>query len=300
MGIGCLASPFLTHLKEKLKIPRALGALILIFLLFSLVAGLFFIAGKLVADQFHTFEEQIPYLIQRIEALWFGLINRYPELTPGLSDFSVAENLKMGALRLIKGLGDGVNAAAGIVLAFFIALYTAIHTHSYFEGWIQLFPRSQQKRARQLSIQSAQVLRQWFSAQLLDMAIVGGLTGMGLWLVGVNYWAVFGVMTGVLAIIPYFGVLITLLFVTLITLASQPDLVLWVLLVFFITQQIEGNILLPMIMKERVKLPEAPLLFAIVLMSFWFGVLGLIIAPGLYAIGRILYLNLTSSGAEKS
>lgn len=292
LGVGCLASPFLTLLKRRFKVPRAIGAFILILILLLIFTGLFVLAGKIVADQWQTFQEQIPFLVTRIEQWWNELMKSYPLINQGLSDLSFGEGLRGGAMRLMRGLGTGVSLVAGFVLAFFIALYTAIHSDEYFKGWVSLFPRRHQGRVGQLSVKSADVLRKWFSAQLLDMAIVGGLTALGLWVTGVDYWAIFGAMTGLLAIIPYFGTLVTLLLVTLVTAASQPDQVLWVLLVFLVVQQIEGNLILPIIMKERVKLPEAPLLFFIILMSLWFGALGIVVAPGLFAIGRTLYIEL--------
>jgi len=295
VGVGCLASPFLTFMQRKFKIPRAVGALILILILSLIFAGVAFLAGRLVANQLDNFQQQLPYFIEKIHEWKAHLLKHYPAMTKSLSDLSVTDNLKEGVLRIINGLGTGMSAAVGLTLAFFIALYTAINSHRYYRDWIEIFPGDLQNRVAHLSRKSAKVLRVWFSAQLIDMAIVGVISAFGLWLVGFNYWAVFGLMSAVFAIIPYFGTLITLLSVALVTAAEQPDLFFWVLLVFFITQQIEGNVILPLIMKERVKLPEAPLLFFIVLMSFWFGVLGIIVAPGLFAIGRTLYVEISKT-----
>lgn len=297
-GIGCLASPFLTLMKRKFRVPRALGALILILIILLIFSGMFIAAGQLVANQWENFRDQIPNLIEKSEAWWRGLTNDYPLIRQNLKDFSVAENLKAGATRVLYGVGSGMDAVAGIVLAFFIALYTAIHSDDYFRNWVHLFPKEHRNQVAHLSKKSARSLRSWFSAQLLDMAIVGVITAIGLWIVGVNYWALFGLMTALLAIIPYFGTLITLVLATAITAIEQPDLAFWTLLVFFITQQIEGNIILPLIMKERVKLPEAPLLFFIVFMSFWFGILGIIVAPGVFAIAKTVYLEFAGEPAD--
>ena len=288
-----MVSPFLTFLRERLKIPRAVGALILILALALLFSTLFIATGSLVADQLNNLDEQLPNLVDKAEKSWRDLVSDYPIIQQNLSDFSMAESIKSGISRLVNGLSSGFSAMAGVALAFFIALYTAIHSQNYFRGWVELFPKRHRSRVEDLSIKSAKVLRAWFSAQMIDMALVGVITAFGLWLVGARYWALFGIMTALLAVIPYFGVVITLIFAVFVTGAEQPELVWWVLLVFFITQQIEGNLILPIIMKERVKLPEAPLLFVILLMSFWFGILGIIVAPGLFAIARTLYIELT-------
>lgn len=296
VGVGCVASPFLTYLRAKFKIPRVIGALALIGILFFLFAGLFLVTGQLIKEQFQNFQEQIPYFINKVESWRQLLSDHYPALGDDLKSFSISEHIKAGGLRLLKGLGTGINATAGIGLAFFIALYTGINTHEYFEGWVSLFPKKHRSKVSHLSRKSGEVLRLWFSAQLIDMALVGILTAFGLWVVGFDYWALFGLMTALLTIVPYVGVLITFVLAAVVTATGQPELLFWVLGVFFITQQIEGNLILPIVMRERVKLPEAPLLFIIVLMGYWLGILGILIAPGFFAIGRTLYLELTNEG----
>ena len=57
-------------------------------------------------------------------------------------------------------------------------------------------------------VKSARVVRVWFRAQLIDMAIIGAITTVGLLLVGVNYWALFGLLTAIFGIIPYVGVML--------------------------------------------------------------------------------------------
>lgn len=293
VGIGAICSPTLSFLRRKFRIPRVVGALLILLLLFLIFAILSLVTGQLVAEQLQNLSEKIPYLIERAEGWRDKLLNSYPSITRKFSEIEFAENVKAGAMRLIQGLGTGMSAVAGIALAFFIAIYTAINNDEYFKGWIKLFPKSKQLQVRDLSKKSAAVLRQWFAAQLIDMALVGVLTAVGLGVIGFRYWAVFGLMTALLTIVPYVGVLITFVLAALVTAADQPELFFWVVGVFFITQQVEGNLILPMVMKERVKLPEAPLLFMIVLMSYWFGLLGVLVAPGVLAIGRTLYFELT-------
>lgn len=114
-------------------------------------------------------------------------------------------------------------------------------------------------------------LRVRFRAQLIDMAIIGAITTVGLLLVGVNYWALFGLLTAIFGIIPYVGVMLVVILVSLVTLASDPGQLPWVLLVFFITQQIEGNIVLPMVMKGQAEIPEAVLIVVMLFFGSWFG-----------------------------
>ena len=139
---------------------------------------------------------------------------------------------------------------------------------------------------------SARVVRVWFRAQLIDMAIIGAITTIGLLLVGVNYWALFGLLTAILGIIPYVGVMMVVVLVSLVTLASDPGQLPLVLLVFFVTQQIEGNVVLPMVMKGQAEIPEALLVVVMLFFGSWFGLLGVFVAPPLLAVMISLYRNL--------
>ncbi len=82
------------------------------------------------------------------------------------------------------------------------------------------------------------------------------------------------------------------------TLASDPSQVPWVLLVFIITQQIEGNLVLPWVMKGQAEIPEALLIIVMLFFGFWFGLIGVFIAPPLVAVVICLYRNLYITAIE--
>jgi len=90
--------------------------------------------------------------------------------------------------------------------------------------------------------------------------------------------------------------MIVVVIVSFITLASDPSQVPWVLLVFIITQQIEGNVVLPWVMKGQAEIPEALLIIVMLFFGFWFGLLGVFIAPPLVAVMICLYRNLYHTG----
>ncbi len=182
-------------------------------------------------------------------------------------------------------------AISGLIFALVIGLYTAVNGKEYFDKTIEAFyPKYREKAVRVLE-HSAQVIRAWFKAQLIDMVIIGVLTAVGLWIVGVEYWAIFGLLTGVLAIIPYVGIIIVVIIACLITLASDPSQIPWILLVFAVTQQLEGDVILPMVMKGGADLPVVPLLIFMLFLGTFFGILGVFMAPALLAVLRVVYID---------
>ncbi|PIT98669.1 MAG: hypothetical protein COT74_13280 [Bdellovibrionales bacterium CG10_big_fil_rev_8_21_14_0_10_45_34] len=292
VGLGVLVSPLLTKMRERFRIPRALSALL--FLVVVVVSGtlVFFAVGYLVADQLEMLTSKAPEIIKNLEAKWQALYEKYPLLKEYLQDFDIAGTLKTGGQRLLKGVTSGFALISGLAFAVVIALYTSVGAKEYISSLIKAFPASKRTEAQRILICTAETLRKWFRAQMIDMVIIGSLTLLGLWAVGANYWAVFGLLTAIFGLIPYFGMLIVVTLASLVTLASDPATVPWVIGVFLVTQQIEGNLILPLVMKEHLELPEVPLLIFMLLMGTWFGLLGVFLSTPVFAVLSMLYRQL--------
>lgn len=292
IGIGVLLSPVLSFLRKKYKIPRVLSAIVCLFLLTLILGGALYGMWILVADQVESLSKVIPEIADQLIQRFDTILAKYPRLKKQIESLefgATAQNLTSYVISSLKKTFYGVS---GFLFALLLSLYTAVSLDEYFHDVIRAFPEKHRKKASAVLSHCATALRLCFRAQLFDMLIVGIMTAVGLWLIQLNYWAVYGLLTGVLSIIPYLGTLIVIVCVTLITLVSQPELLWWVLLVFLIVQQVEGDFILPLLMKGQVELPEVPLLIAVLLFGFWFGIVGALLAPPLFSIFRVLYLEL--------
>lgn len=110
-------------------------------------------------------------------------------------------------------------------------------------------------------------------AQLVDMAIVGIITGLAIWLVGGSNWLLIGAITAVLEFVPYLGPIIAGALAVLIT-----------------VQQLEGHLITPLVLKEGVNLPPVQLLIFVTIMGSLFGIMGVLVASAVFAVGRTAYL----------
>lgn len=300
VGIGALIAPVLKYMLHRFKIPRVFSALLvfvglcLIFLFVS--AGLLYV----VSDQVKSLSERAPELIKNLQSRVSVLFAQYPWVENQVKEFNAANAAQVSLGQILLGLQVGFLSISGIVFSVILGIYTSIESENYFESVVRAFPLRLRLKARHVLIRCAQVLRQWFKAQLISMGVIGAITAIGLWIAHVDYWAVFGLLTAVLGIVPYVGIIIVVVCASLITLASDPSLVPWVILVFLITQQIEGNIVLPMVMRGQVELPEVPLLIFILFMGAWFGLIGVFIAPPVFAVLRVIYLMTYIPRIEKN
>lgn len=289
IGIGVLIMPVLDRLRRRYSVPRAMSAMMVLILLSIIFGGVGFSLYYLVADQAESLTLRAPQLSQMVSLKLTQLVEKFPWMKSHIKDFNIDEPFQDGLITILHGFQFSFMAISGFAFSILIGLYTAVGAKEYWQDLIEAFPKSKREKATLILSQSAQVLRVWFKAQLLDMLIIGTLTAIGLWIVGVEYWAVFGLLTAVLGIIPYAGIMIVVSVAALITLATNPSQVWAVLLVFGITQQIEGNIVLPMVMKGQVQLPEVPLLIFMLTLGTFFGILGVFMAPALFAVLKVIY-----------
>src|SRR5690606_25809875 len=124
---------------------------------------------------------------------------------------------------------------------------------------------------------SAFALGRWLYAQLIAMVIVGVLTGIGMWLVGVPSPLALGLIAGLTEFIPILGPIVGAIPALLLASGQGVDGMLAALAVAVVVQQLEDNLSMPFVVGRVVELPAAVGLFATVAMGLLFGPLGLLL-----------------------
>lgn len=215
-----------------------------------------------------------------------GLIERLPaaaaELSkqqPFLSMSEVVKGTSFGNL-VASALSWGTTvfgALAALVVVLIAGIYIALHPHVYRNGFVMLFPKRVQGKISETLDDAGASLRLWLGAQLLAMIIVGVMTGAGLALIGVPSALALGLIAGVLEFVPIVGPIVAAVPALLLASTQSWELVAWTLLLFILVQQVESNIIMPLVCRRAVDLPPAVGLFAVVAVGVLFGPLGLLL-----------------------
>ena len=177
-------------------------------------------------------------------------------------------------------------------MVIFAGIYLATQPHFYRTGVIKLIPHARRKVAAEAMLESERALRLWLKGQALAMVVVGLLTGLGLWALGVPSALVLGLMAGLLEFIPFVGPLIAAVPAVLLALAVSPELGLSVIILYVAIQQFEGNVLTPLVQQYAVDLPGAVLLFSLIGFGTVFGTLGVILAAPLAVVMLVVVKRL--------
>lgn len=296
---GVLLVPAVDGLRRACRLPRGAAVALVALLVLGAIGGGLYGVWALVADQARDLFTRGPEITGRFIDSAQRLLDRVPGLGLDLTSLDLGSVFERGGQAALKALHVGAEGLAGAAVVFMIALFVAGNRDAYQRGALTLLPPRARPRGKAVMDGCATVVRGWFAGQLLVMAISAAMIALALGPLGIDYWIVIALLTGLLDIVPFFGALITGALAVGVTLGTQPDKAGWVLLAYVAVQQIESNIVVPLVMKGRIQLPEAHLLVFVLLMGYAFGLLGVFAAPALFGVLHHLHGELYVPWIEK-
>jgi predicted PurR-regulated permease PerM len=279
-----VARPF----RERLRLPEQLALLCAVLLVATIVGTAFWLFGAEVARQSKLLGEMVPEAWRAMEVrldAW-GLGDRVREAVDGLGSGN-------GIVSSIGGFAMSIGAGiANFLLVVVGGIYLASQPQLYRTGLIKLVPPRGRRLAAEALDDSGRALRLWLLGQLVSMSLVGLLTGLGLWLIGVPSALTLGLIAAILEFVPYVGPIAASFPAILLALAESPEMALWTVGLYLVVQQLEGNVIQPLVQQRAVEMPPALLLFALVAGGVIFGIIGVLFAAPLTVVLYVLVKRL--------
>ena len=297
---------------QRRKMSRV-GAIILVFLL--VVGAVLILLATIVPQiviELADLAKNVPGLwdkaVERVKE-WMQKISENPEwqarinaATAALEERTaeigtlVATKLPIISSWLFEKLGRAaslVGLLVGFALVPVYLFYFLLEKRGITGNWTQYVPIQESAAKRELvffinSVSDALVV--FFRGQVLVAMCVGTLTAIGFTLIGLNYGLLLGVMTGILGIIPYLGVMMSFIPAVIIGIVQFGDWrVALVVGVFVIVQFLEGLVISPKIIGDRVGLHPLTIIIAVITgTTLLGGVVGGILAIPITAVLRAL------------
>jgi predicted PurR-regulated permease PerM len=185
-----------------------------------------------------------------------------------------------------------VGLAGGSLIFFFVGIYLAIDPTGYRNGFVRLFPVSSRPRLAATLDSAGSTLARWLVGKLILMCMVGVLTAIGLWVLGIPLVLSLALLAATLDFIPNIGPIASAIPALLLAVLKGPSTVLWVALLYLAVQFLESYILSPLVQRRAVSLPPALLIAAQVFLPMTFGVPGLLLATPLTVLLLVLVRSL--------
>lgn len=177
---------------------------------------------------------------------------------------------------MVMGALFGVMADLAVVLI--VGIYLAISPAQYHSGLIHLVPKRRRARAETVIGALTHGLQWWLVGRFSSMAIIGVVSGVGLWLLGVPLAATLGVLTGLLCFVPFVGPLVSLVPPLLFAWVESGSLALAVVALYAGVQVVESYVVTPLIDQRTVMMPAALVISAQAIIGFAAGPIGIMLA----------------------
>jgi predicted PurR-regulated permease PerM len=288
--IGVLISLYLRAVagwfERRWHFPERLAFLTSLLLSVAGVVAIFYILVPPVISQTQALIKVLPNYITGWEDSLERTISRVPALRefwpPGQHKIlgAVYNELSGTFATIPTRVLSIVQGAISIFSITVIAIYLSLHPALYREWLIALFPPIHRDLVRDLLGDLGDTLRSYIVGQLLVMAFLAALTAIFLYILNVPFALTFGIFTGLVAIIPFFGTLLSTTLPALFVLNTPNGgfRALAVLGVGVIVHLIEGNIVSPYAMSKKVDLPPVLTIMSVLIMGQLLGGIGLIVA----------------------
>ncbi len=276
---------------ERRGLPRAIGAFLALLLGLGVVAGILALVIPAFVEQGQRFIDSIPSTFDTVRSRISDATGtdknevgqRIQEYVQGYAD----EPTKLIGPAAQIGLGvAGLLGTAVVVLL--TAFYMALRPRPLIDGVLSLFPQRRRPDAEKVMHDIRMAWMGWLRGVGIDMLVTGVLLYIGLRLVGLEFAVVFSVVGALFVVIPYFGAVAGGIPPVLFALADSPTKALIVFGIYLVVQQIEGNVIIPVVMSRQVSLHPAVIVIGVVLVGNVIGFVGLLVAVPLISATLVL------------
>lgn len=260
---------------KRRGVPRLLSTLLIFIVGIVFVAAIIYTIVPLAISDF----TQLATNLRQYAEPFFGTFQA--------SDIFTAINEKLDSLAdsLISGSIPLTQVAASFFGNIFLAMtvlilafYLTVGQDGIEKFLTSIVPTAYEDSAIDLYLKTRHKIGQWLKGQVLLSLVIGFTVFLGLSILGVKYSLLLGILAGLFEIIPFVGPIFSGSIAVLIALSSSLTLAAYALILFMIIQQLENNVLVPLVMKYTVNLDPAVVLISILIGGKIFGFYGLILA----------------------
>jgi len=234
-------------------------------------------------------EERLPSLLEGLSQR--GLLPESPERFITTAREEALEAVQSWAGRVVGGLGSFVSGIVGLAVTLFgivfVALYLLADSRRVKAALLRGTPHGYRRDMRDLWDAFGLTLSRYLGGLGLSLAIQGVLSAIALLLIGVPYAILLGAWVSVTALIPYLGAWLGGIPAVLLALSVSPTRAVLTLILFFLIQQLEGNVLTPRIQGQAVRVHPILVFLAVIAGGELFGLIGIVFAVPVLAVLRV-------------
>ena len=275
---------FAGQLTRLPAVPHWLAVTLVLVLLMGMLALVVVLVIPLVVEESGQLAAQLEKSLQQL-AEWVreNIGDNFP-----VDDFSAVEE-QMPALGdvwsgVTEILATTMDALTGVAIIFVVGVFIAYNPTMHTQGVLHVVPLAQRARVAEVMAAVGLTMRWWLLGQLISMVILAVSTWIMLALLGVPQALILALISGALTFVPYLGPLIALVPILLVAFLESPQLALYVFILYMVIQNVEANVIMPIVFHRTSQIPPALGVVSQILFGSLLGFLGFVLAVPLMAV----------------
>jgi predicted PurR-regulated permease PerM len=290
MLFAILLGPVKHFLEKRLKLPHVIAALTAVTLFVAFFAAIIFFLSWQISDMmndWHKIKTNLTLHLSHLQEMVRDNFNVSKREQNKIINSTAADTKDIVGSTLMSVSDTLLNIVLVIIYTFLMLLYR----NHFIKFLCQLFKKEHHGKVKEILTQVKVSIQSYIMGLFIEMIIVSVLTTMGFMFIGVEYAFLLGVITGILNLIPYIGILFAGVLSIVASLSGSPDLsiVIGVIVVNIIVQFIDNNFLVPMIVSSKVEINALVSIVGIIAGGALAGFSGMFLAIPLIAIMKVIF-----------
>ena len=281
---------------EKFRIPRTVGAMVMVLVLISIMAAVGYGLGNRVADfadDWPRYRGLLQHFATIVQAKIQGIAGPVSDIAPAGSAASAAATpAESSVVRTLIQRGMGSLFALFLVVTFvpFLVFFMLAEKRKVWHGTLQLFPVSRRTQVKETLEDVRDVLRDYLTGMSVVTLLVIAASSLFFWALGMEFPILTGIVSGILNMVPYIGAVLAWLPAFVIALAKWTNVGQFAFIAAVLTtiHVLALNLVAPKLVGRRVRLNAVAITVALLFWGWVWGGMGLVLAIPITATLRVI------------
>jgi predicted PurR-regulated permease PerM len=290
--LAVLLLPFNNYLERK-GVSRVFAIIFSLLLFIVISSGIIYFLSSQIAGFMNDIPAIKKHLAEHEKTLQQWMTQRFNITKTEQS--SIIDN----AAEKIKDSGSGMlgntflSVTQGLLLIVLLPVYSflILYYRSMIKRFlIALFKSEHEPKVIEVLQESKLIVQGYMTGLIIEMGIVAAINAVGFMIVGIQYAIFLGVLSAILNMIPYIGMLIASVFCILVTLTTSTHIsdIVWVVVILTVVQFIDNNIIMPKVVSSKVKINALITILGVLIGGALAGIAGMFLSIPAIAILKVI------------
>ncbi len=290
--MALLFLPFANFLERKLRITRVLSTFSSLLMMLVFLSGLIFFFSTQLSDFVNDFPVLKAQVTKSFNELQLWISNTFNlNLIKQMSYINQAVEKLLASTAVILGFTVSMFSST---MAFFIFsalffIFILNYRRVLYQFIVSLFTEQHFDQVNEGISEIQKIIKEYISGLFIQIIIVSILTSILLSVLGVKYAILLGVLTGLMNVIPYVGIILSGLIACLISFATGGNHTLLVLVGYLVIHAVDANITLPLVVGSKVKINALFTFIGLLIGEELWGISGMFLSIPLLAVLKIIF-----------